>query len=309
MKPIRVALLGATSHIAKGLIACWSKDPNRELFLYARSPERVLEFLAPFGGGLSEVFHIGLFGNERYDVVINCVGMGSPQKLKENLEHVFSVTAIFDNAVLDYLTLHPETLYVNLSSGAAYGGDFTLPVDELSPARFCLNDLKDEDFYGIAKLHAEARHRALPMLNIVDLRIFGYFSRFIDLNDKFLLSEIIASLKNNQTLVTNPINIWRDFVCPSDLILLIECCIARCPLNAVYDVYSGKEVSKSEILTHFANEYGLKYRIDDSFQALPGTGQKTHYYPVGRRARAIGYLPEFTAIESIKAESEAILTP
>ena len=306
MKSIRVALIGATSHIAKGLIACWSQHQDRELFLYARSPERVREFLNQLEKCQSEVFPIDAFSNNQCDVVVNCVGIGSPQKLKENLEDIFRITSSFDDMILDYLSGHPQTLYVNLSSGAVYGSDFSQPVGEQSQARFCINDLESEEFYGIAKLHAEARHRALPGLNIVDLRIFGYFSRYIDLNDKFLLSEILSCLKNKQLLVTSPVNIWRDFLHPHDLVSLIESCIAHCPLNTAYDAYSNKEVSKFEILDFFADAYGLQYKIDESYQSMAVTGQKSCYYPTGRKAQGIGYAPTLTSIEGIKAEMSAI---
>jgi hypothetical protein len=307
MKPVRVALLGATSHIAKGLIACWSKHDDRELFLYARSPERVREFLIHLEPSRGDVFPICEFGKRQYDVVVNCVGIGSPQKLKDNLEDIFQITSSFDDMVLGYLADHSQALYVNLSSGAAYGTDFSEPVNDQSRARFDINNLKSEEFYGIAKLHSEARHRALSWLNIVDLRIFGYFSRYIDLNDKFLLSEIISCMKNKRTLVTSSVEIWRDFLHPCDLISLIDLCVARCPLNTSFDAYSDKEVSKFEILNFFAETYGLEYRIDKSYQMLAATGQKNRYYSAGRKAREIGYVPAFTSIKCIEAETSAIV--
>lgn len=300
MKQSRIAILGATSHIAKGLIAFWAQRQDRELFLYARSPERVREFLASLESVRVEVFPIEAFGNIPCDVVVNCVGIGNPQKLKDNLGDIFRITATFDDMILEYLDGHPETLYVNLSSGAAYGSDFAQPVDEYSQARFNINDLKAEEFYGIAKLHSEARHRALKHLNIVDLRIFGYFSRYIDLNEKFLLSEIISCLKNKQTFLTTATDIWRDYLHPQDLASLMDCCIRHCPLNAGLDAYSKKEISKLEMLKFFAETYGLEFRITESFQPLTVTGQKTCYYPTGRKAQEIGYAPVFTSIEGIK---------
>lgn len=64
MEPVRVALLGATSHIAKGLIACCSKREDRKLFLYARSPDRVREFLSQLEPTRAEVFSIHEFGHK-----------------------------------------------------------------------------------------------------------------------------------------------------------------------------------------------------------------------------------------------------
>lgn len=307
MRPVRVALLGATSHIAKGLIAYWIKDNNRDLLLYARSPERVQEFMTRLEPCRAEVFSIEEFGSKQYDVIVNCVGIGNPQKLRETLKYIFSITTRFDDLILDYLASHPKTLYVNLSSGAAYGTDFSQPVDEQSLSCLNINALKPEEYYGIAKLHSEARHRSMPELSIVDLRIFGYFSRYIHLDEKFLLSEIISCLKSKQTLVTSPINIWRDYLHPLDLVSLIECIITNQPVNAVYDAYSNKHVSKFELLDFFAKTYGLKYLIDESCQVPAVTGQKSRYYSNGRTAREIGYIPKFTSIAGIKAEADAII--
>jgi len=306
MKSVCVALLGATSHIAKGLITSWAHHQERELLLYARSPERVWEFLSQLGRFRAEVLPIDAFGNGKCDVVVNCVGIGAPQKLQDNVEDIFRITTAFDDMILDYLATHPQTLYVNLSSGATYGTDFSKPVDEHSPAQFAVNNLKPEEFYGIAKLHAEAKHRALSRLNIVDLRIFGYFSRYIDLNEKFLLSEIITCLKSRRKLATTPVDIWRDYLHPQDLTSLIDACIVHRPLNNAYDAYSGKAASKFEILKFFAEAYGLEYEIDESVQSVAATGQKNYYYPIGRKAQQIGYVPAFTTIEGLKTETAAI---
>jgi nucleoside-diphosphate-sugar epimerase len=307
MKPIRVALVGATSHIAKGLIACWSGRKDRELLLYARAPERVREFLAQQGLAAAEVASIEDFGRHPCDVVVNCVGVGSPTKLEENPADVFAVTARFDDLILDHLAGSPETLYVNLSSGAAYGVDFSQPVDETTQARFELNDLKGQQYYGIAKLHAEAKHRALSDLSIVDIRVFGYFSRYIDLSEKFLLSEMVSCLKSGAVFVTGAAEIWRDVLHPQDMAALIDACIGHRPLNCVYDAYSCREASKSEILELFAGSYGLKYRIECSCRPVAVGGEKSRYYPVGRKAAQIGYLPRFSSLQGIAAETSALV--
>mgnify|MGYP000067760919 CR=1 FL=1 len=119
--------------------------------------------------------------------------------------------------------------------------------------------------------------------------------------------EIISCLKNKQALITNPVDIRRDFLQPHDLLSLIDSCIHHCPLNAAYDAYSKKEVSKFELLDFFTKTYGLEYKIDESHQPLSVTGLKHYYYSTGRKAQIIGYAPTFTSIECIKAESFAIL--
>jgi nucleoside-diphosphate-sugar epimerase len=76
--------------------------------------------------------------------------------------------------VLGYLKLHKETKYIFLSSGAVYGGNYQKPVDENTVATIDINNLKSTDWYTLAKLYAEAKHRALSNFSIVDVRVFNW---------------------------------------------------------------------------------------------------------------------------------------
>lgn len=305
----RIALIGATSHIAKGIIAVLSSRQDYDLLLYARAPERVIEFLAAAGVNKStEVFPLTFLGSQPCDVIINCIGIGDPAILKREPASIFTLTAEWDGLVLNALQQRPDTLYVNFSSGAVYGTDFSRPVDESSPALFSPNALHEEDFYGIAKLHSEARHRALAHLNIVDLRVFGYFSRYIDLEIRYLLTEIINCLKNGTEFLTTTDNIIRDYVHPADLATLVEQCVDRRRLNDVYDVYSLQPVTKFEILEFFSTRYGLRYRVADDCGIVTATGKKVHYYSCSRRAADIGYQPAYSSLECIRTESEMIMS-
>lgn len=307
MGKLRVAILGATSHIAKGLIAGWAKRGDRQLLLYARSSERAREFLSIIGADSPAVYPLDEFGAEPFDVVINCIGIGDPGRLVREAASIFSLTESWDNRVLDYLTANPETMYIYFSSGAAYGTDFSKPVDGTTLSSFPLNNLKPSEYYGVAKLNAEAKHRALPEFNIVDLRVFSYFSRFIDLSTHFLLSDIVASIKNSTEFVTSPANIVRDYVHPDDLTALVECCIARRCLNDVYDVYSAKPVGKFEILDEFAVSFGLQYRVHSDAATVTATGTKEHYYSCNQKAGTLGYAPRYTSIDAVRRETEALL--
>lgn len=310
MKPFvkkKIAILGATSHIAKGLIAGFSHEVRHELHLFARSPDRTNEFMTGIGCDRGAVVApFSKFGTDEYDVVINCVGVGDPGELKVTLSSIFDVTETFDKLVVDYLKVHADSLYISLSSGAVYGMEFTLPASESNPARFDVNRLESGACYGIAKLNAEARHRALPELNIIDLRVFGYFSRFIDLKTKYLLSEVISCVKAGKELVTGPVDIVRDYVHPRDLMSMVECCINKKD-NNVYDVYSLQPVTKFEMLDYFVGTYNLRYRIEGEFGGNAITGSKDHYYSTNRRAAGIGYSPRFTSLDAIAEESRVIL--
>lgn len=306
----RIAILGATSHIAKGLILGLSDSEQNEMFLFARSPERAKLFLGSIGAGDSQLVKVkpfGEFSDNDYDVVINCVGIGNPTILANELVSIFKLTEEFDNLVLTYLKGHGKTVYINFSSGAAYGTDFSAPVDATSQARFNINAITASEYYGIAKINSEAKHRAMKDYNIVDLRVFGYFSRFIDLEEKFLLSEIVACIQKGQAFVTGAGNITRDFVNPHDLLSLIEACISQNCINDVFDVYSAKPATKFEIIDHFAMHHGLKYIVEDTYTPFTVTGSKDHYYSKNDKATSIGYVPKFSSISGIEQEVSYIL--
>lgn len=299
-KNSRIAILGATGHIAKGLIYNFSQASYQNIDLFARSLTR-LEIILEQMGGVRKYRQKKYveFNKNDYDVVINCVGLGTPEKVKQASGDVFYLTEHFDNLALEYLSGHTKTLYINFSSGAVYGTDFATPVDGSSLAHWNINNLQESEYYGIAKLNSEAKHRALKNLNIVDLRIFNYFSRFTDLHDKYLLSEIILCVKNGEALATDKRDIVRDYVYPPDLFSLVEKCIAKRALNDSFDVYSKKPATKFEILEYFKKSYGLKYLVNKTKMPISATGNKDNYYSTSRKAGKIGYTPKFTSLDTI----------
>lgn len=308
LKNDRIAILGATGQIGKGLIHNFSSTSYQNVHLYARSLKRLKEVLKSVGGNRNyRQKKYAEFNRNDYDVVINCVGLGTPAKVKEAGNGIFGLTERFDDLVLEYLSGRPQALYINLSSGAVYGTDFTVPASGTSLARWNINDLQESEYYGIAKLYAEAKHRALKNLNIVDLRIFNYFSRFTDLYDKYLLSEIILCVKNKKVLATDRRDIVRDYVHPSDLFSLVEKCMSKKDLNESFDVYSRKPVTKFEILEFFRINYKLKYKINKALMPSSATGNKDKYYSTNKKAGKIGYIPKFTSLDTIAQVAKEIL--
>ncbi len=144
-------------------------------------------------------------------------------------------------------------------------------------------------------------------MNIVDLRIFGFFSRFIDLNTIFFMSELIKATKNKSTFVTHKENIMRDYVNPSDFYDLIKNCISNKKLNDEFDVFSKEHVSKFQILQEFSNQFDLKFRLIEQSESISITGLKKNYYSLSRKAEKIGYLPQFSSLETILNESILLL--
>jgi nucleoside-diphosphate-sugar epimerase len=307
---LNIAILGATSHIAKGLIFNLAGRGDCRLELFARSPERVADFLKMFisspQASLS-VHGFGEFGRGDHDVVINCVGIRKSVDFAAQLPSVLKLTEDHDNLILTYLAGHTGALYINFSSGAAYGSDFREPASETTSAQWRINHLERAEYYGVAKLNAEVKHRALDKLNIVDLRLFGYFSRFIDLSDQYLLAEIVACLKEEREFITDQYNVVRDYVHHQDLYSLVESCLQRRTLNDAFDVYSLAPVAKNDLLTYCRDNFGLRYSVRGGFDAASATGRKEKYYSVNKKAEQLGYAPRYTSLAGFAGEAEQLL--
>ena len=133
-------------------------------------------------------------------------------------------------------------------------------------------------YYGIATIHAEAEHRAHKNMGIIDLRLFGYFSRFIDLNTKYLMNEAFHCLRRQKEFVTGPANIFRDYLNSRDLVSFITLCFDRDRLNDAFDLYNLEPISKFGILDYFHRYFGLEYKNQEELYYPSATGVKIHYY-------------------------------
>jgi len=283
----KVAILGATGHIAQGLIE--RLRPDYIVTRYSRSDHRPLHMLF----------------NDTHDVIINCIGVR--EALWTEPHRIFEITEYADSICLAYLDVHPETLCINFSSGAVYGGEFTSPAQAITRAMFRLNDMDAQAFYGIAKLNSEAKHRALDKYNIVDLRVFSYFSQYLRPDDPSLMGEVIRCIHDGRELVTSDRDFLRDYIHPDDLAQLVKKCIELHDLNTAVDAYSCMPTGKFDILNYFRDEYGLQYRIDRDYPETSPTGSKPEYYSNNMVAQDLGYYPEYTSMDAIKEEAEQIL--
>lgn len=306
----KIAILGATSHIAKGLIYNFCRHTDKyDLYLFARSPERVQLFLNSIANNNKLSTQVlEEFKNGTCDVVVNCIGIGQPAKFKKAVTSIFVLTEHYDNLILEYLEKNPHALCINFSSGAVYGKCFPSPVEESSTSIVDVNHIEQNDYYRIAKINSEAKHRTYSQLNIVDLRVFAYFSRFIDIESQYFMTELASCVKSGKEFITTRSDMTRDFIHPLDLFSLVEKCIEMKRLNDVYDVYSQKPVTKFEILDYFSREYALKVTTKDTAKSSSPTGSKEHYYSNNRRAQHVGYAPRYTSMDCIIHESKALLT-
>jgi nucleoside-diphosphate-sugar epimerase len=304
----QIAILGATSHIAKGLIFNFLKSNEYSLSLFARNTDDVNRFLASLNYDFDKVYHIDTFPNGKYDIIINCIGVGTPKNANIVGRQILFITEFFDNLIINYLKLNPDTLYINFSSGAAYGTNFFQPVALGYKNSIDINNIRSTDYYGIAKLHSETKHRAFNELNIVDLRVFSYFSHFIDLSAGYLITDMINSILLKKTFVTDNSEIVRDYVVPSDLYTLVLCCITASKLNNAFDVYSKAPISKMDIIKLFETYFNLKISITDQFIYSNASGDKNNYYSNNYFASSIGYNPKYSSKEGLCFETKLLIS-
>jgi nucleoside-diphosphate-sugar epimerase len=306
---MRIAILGATSQIAKDLVQSFAANSSHDLVLYARRPEAVTQWLADVGlvGRYAVVDFTAFSADEHFDVLLNFVGVGNPAQAAAMGASIFDVTLKYDEMALDYVRQHPQCRYIFLSSGAAYGSSFDEPVDENTKAVIAINNLQPQDWYAVAKLHAECRHRSLPHLPIVDVRVFNYFSHTQDMDARFLITDILRAIRDKIVLKTSPENIVRDYLHPSDFYQLVSVILFSSATNTAVDCYSLAAISKLNLLAEMQEKFGLRYEVTDENAGVNATGGKPHYYSLNTRASDFGYFPKLTSLEGLLIECEVAI--
>lgn len=302
---MRIAILGATSQIAKDLILSFAEHSQHELVLYARRPEAVTQWLIQTN--LAQRYEVADFAafttDEHFDAILNFVGVGNPAQAAAMGASIFDVTLKYDELALGYVIKHPECRYLFLSSGAAYGSSFETPADANTKAVIDINHLQAQDWYGVAKLHAECRHRSLAHLPIVDIRVFNYFSRTQDIEARFLITDILRAIRDKTVLQTSADYIVRDYLHPSDFYQLV-CVMLAAPLptNTVVDCYSKAPIDKPTLLSSMREEFGLQFALSSVVSGINATGNKPHYYSKNRRAADFLFNPKLTSVECLVNE-------
>ena len=306
---MEIAILGATSQIAQDLVRMFASQSEHRLTLYARRPEVVQNWLAQAGfAGRYATHSFDIFGQaDHFDAILNFVGAGDPSRVLAMQSSVFDVTAKYDDMVLEYIRSNSGCRYIFLSSGAVYGEQFTEPAVASTCAVVPVNNLQSQNWYGVVKLYAECRHRALAPIPIVDIRVFNYFSPFYGLDKPFLITDILRAIRDGMVMKTSSEYIVRDYIHSSDLYRLVNAILIAPPMNAAIDVKSKAPVDKPTLLARMKEEFGLKYEITDDCVGVNATGIKHHYYSEKTYEPWLSYQPEFTSLEGILKDSKIVL--
>jgi len=306
---MHIAILGATSQIAKDLICSFAKHGDDKLTLFARRVEVVNDWLVKTR--LTARYDIksydGFNGAQKFDAIINFVGVGDPAKAAVMGAAILDITNQYDAMALEYLKKYPDCRYIFLSSGAAYGSSFSEPVDEHTQAKFPINHLGIQDWYGIAKFYAECRHRSLSELPIVDLRVFNYFSHTQDMEARFLITDIVRAIRDKTVLITSADHIMRDYLHPSDFYQLVSKILKANPINTSVDCFTLEPIDKLKLLSAMHEQFGLRYEIINGDSGVNATGGKPHYYSLNRSAYKFGYEPHLSSLKGLFQEIREIM--
>ena len=301
---MNIAILGATSQIAQDLILSFSVNKGYVFFLFGRNMELLKRWVNSKNLGekyqAKEYFEFN--NHQKYDVIINFVGIGDPAKAQKMGSDIFKVTEQYDDMALEYLKQYNKTKYIFLSSGAVYGGNYQEPVNKDTVATIDINNLKSTDWYTLAKLYAEAKHRSLSDLSIVDVRVFNYFSHRQNMDARFLITDIVRAIKNKEVFKTSAENIVRDFITPPDFYNLIQAIIDFKLINTALDCYTKSPIAKFDLLDELKSEFGLKYEIDKHTSVIDATGSKLNYYSLRKNAKNIGFAAKRTSMDGLIAE-------
>jgi len=304
-----IAIVGASSQIAKDLIRSFAAAGRSALLLYVRNLDTTKAWVADQNlEAVCTVHGYEAYGELSHEVVINFVGVGDPQRAAEMGASILEITASFDDMVLTELARNPDRRYLFISSGAAYGNAFAEPVTASTQAVVAINNIQPKDFYATAKLYAEVRHRARPNLAIIDLRVFNMFSNTQTIESRFFITDIVRAIRDQRTLQTTAEYVVRDFMHPDDFHRFVECLLAAPPANCAVDCYSREPIDKPALLQAMAERFGLCYEVvGDTTARDNATGRKPYYYSLNRKASEFGYQPVWSSLDCILAETTAIL--
>lgn len=303
----RIAILGASSQLARDLIGSFVGAGRRDLVLFVRDPDATGRWLAQHGLDLPVRTYVD-YGRERYRAVMNFVGVGDPRRAAQMGGDILGITQQFDDLVLDGLRSDPDCRYIFLSSGAAYGSTFQAPADADTRSEYMLNRLSERDFYAVAKFHAECKHRALPDLDITDVRVFNYFSASQDVNARFFVCDVLRAILEARTLRTSSLPMVRDYLGPRDFHQLIECILQSDGGNRAVDCYTREPIEKRDLLQTMAEDFGLSFVVtDEGVDVIDATGSKPNYYSSNRVAESIGYRPTLTSREGLVDGARQVL--
>jgi nucleoside-diphosphate-sugar epimerase len=301
---MRVAILGASSQVGRGFIKeCLQRSHDVQLMLFARSHEKLNTWLSTSEKPmLWRALSMDAFGQHSYDAIINLIGSGDPGQTQVMGRSIVDISDQYDMRVLTYLQKNPSCKYLFFSSGAVYQGNFDCAISAESVQKKQIDAQKDQDWYALSKLRAEARHRDLAQMDIIDIRLFSYFCADQNPQARFLLSDIMRALYTGDPIITTEMDIHRDYLGPEDMYALIWSALRAGRSNTAIDTYSLSPVSKLQILNRFAQVFDLTVVWQAAGVRPMMQATKTNYYSKNHTASRIGFYPAHHSLDILEKE-------
>ena len=245
---MKILVLGASGMLGSAIIRILSENQNWKVLGTIRSDESRKFFDKKINENLVKVNNIihsdnlfKIFQQIKPEIVINCISLGKELLKKSDPLMMIPVYSLLPHQ-LSKLCNENETRLVQISTDGVFSG---------KKGNYTENDVSDaEDIYGITKHLGELIEK-----HTITIRtsIIGH-----EINTKNGLVEWFLSQKKQCECFSNAIfsgfptvvlaEIIRDFIIPNN------------QLNGVYHIAS-KPISKCELLTLIAKEYGLEIKL------------------------------------------------
>ena len=303
-----IAIIGASGHIGSSLARAIAARAGVRVDLYSRRPEttrtRAQEWRwhEPIAAELvhRSTANLDLRG---CDVVVNALGLGSPTRIAAAGNAILGLTLDWEERMRAALEACPEALYVYLSSGAVYGPLVEGAATADAAVTFAVNSIAPADAYARAKFMAETMHRGWSHARVLDVRVFGYVSGDIGLDEPFFAAQMFKALASGAAFHTGGHDMVRDYVGPQEMLALIECAAAHGALNEVVDIYSTRPVGKFELMAAL-QPLGLRFEVSTTASAPPA---RLKYFTTFDRAADFGYVPARTSEQVVVDAARQVL--
>lgn len=255
----KLALFGISGQIAQSIVPLLQE--RFDVIGYARDPVASKKLTSLD----IEILPYSELERHQFYGIINAAGPGDPATHRKLGKKIFQVTDELDLIALEYLNKNPETNYIYLSTGAVESFFSVTHSSYQLPSPFP----ESGNWYAFSKLFCEFRHRSMPHLKIWDLRIFGYFSRYMSLDSGFLLAEVTRCLLKGEVLQTSEHDFERDYIDEFILARAITSLLDHRPSNQAINLLTSSPINKFDMLEYFSAQYGLKYKIVNSRLPAP----------------------------------------
>lgn len=188
---------------------------------------------------------------EKPDVILNLIGGH-----RHNLGPADVETALTLGQGLLQRAIELSVPLVHLSSGSVLE-----PIPRPLASNTPLRRPPFQSRYQELKVRFEELHSAHSTFNqTLDLRLFSFVGQNFLTKGKYLLSEAFAAIRDHKVLNCTSDDFVRDYSGASELVSAIESAL-RHGVRGKANLYSGRAVTKFEVLQGLREEFGLEFSI------------------------------------------------